>query len=97
MTAEHVINEHDSTFGTTSDAILALLAAQPTPLDLSGEAIIAARAVIDESLGVHAHWDTRNPIDARAIVKGYMRRRHSDLSEAALDALAVHCTRDFRH
>jgi hypothetical protein len=48
-------------------------------------------------VGVNAHWDTTSAVAAMAIVKAQMRRRHDELTEAALQTLALHCTRDFGH
>ena len=52
--------------------------------------------LLQEALGIPAHWDTTNPVAARAIVRAHLSRRHSELTEEALEALAVHCTVDFR-
>ena len=81
-----------------SDVIIDVLSHEDSSsyLDPSHEVLITARMLIDEALGVHAHWDTTSPIAARTIVKGHMRRLHHELSEEALEALAVYCTRDFR-
>ncbi len=83
---------------STSDVIVAVLSDHGAfaQLDPSHETLLAARLVIDEALGIHAHWDTTSPIAARSIVRGHLRRRHRELTEEALEALALHCTRDFR-
>jgi hypothetical protein len=31
------------------------------------------------------------------MVRGHLRRRHRELTEEALEALALHCTRNVRH
>jgi len=82
-----------------SDVIVAVLSEHDVlaQLDPSHETLLAARLLIDEALGIHAHWDTTSPIAARSIVRGHLRRRHRELTEEALEALALHCTRNFRH
>ena len=82
-----------------SDVIVAVLSEHDVlaRLDPSHETLLAARLVIDEALGIHAHWDTTSPIAARSVVRGHLRRRHRALTEEALEALALHCTRNFRH
>lgn len=46
--------------------------------------------LVAECLRVPVHWETRSPEGARAVVKGTMRRRHAELTEEALEALAAH-------
>ena len=70
----------------------ALCAPAPTPADVAG----AAEALVAESLRVPAQWDVSTPQGARAVVKGTMRRRHAELTEEALEALAAHYLRSWR-
>ncbi len=81
-----------------SDVVVAVLGEDESvsALDPSHAVLVAARLVIDEAMGVHAHWDTTTPAGAMAVVKGHLRRRYADLTEEALHALAAYSTRDFR-
>ena len=95
VTAERLDQDTDR---TVSDVIVACLAgpqsfAEQDPAD--GVAT-DARALVEEALGIHAHWDTTSPVAARTIVKAHMRRRHPEVTEEALEALATHCTLDFQ-
>ena len=90
-----------TTLGTdssTSDLVVALLrdASSVSHLHASGVDLTSAHVAIADALSVHAHWDTTSSVAARAIVKGSMRRRHPELTDAALEALATHCTADFQ-
>lgn len=55
-----------------------------------------AEALVAESLLVHAQWNTTTSNGARVVVKGTMRRRHAELSEEALDALALNYLKTWR-
>lgn len=53
------------------------------------ELLQRVRALVRESLAIPAHWDTTSAVVGAALMKREMKRRHDELDEPALDALAA--------
>jgi hypothetical protein len=48
----------------------------------------AVVGIVRESLSIPAHWNTTSPATGAVLMKCEMKRRHAELDELALDALA---------
>ena len=53
------------------------------------ELLQAVRDLVRESLSIPAHWNTTSPVTGAALMKREMKRRHAELDEPALEALAA--------
>lgn len=51
--------------------------------------LLTVRDLVRESLSIPAHWNTTSPVTGATLMRREMKRRHAELDEPALDALAA--------
>lgn len=60
------------------------------------ELLYAVRDLVRESLSIPAHWNTTSPVTGAALMRREMKRRHAELDEPAMDALAANFAAGWR-
>lgn len=72
-----------------SEGTKASMAREEDPLFTGAQGLLrVVIGLVRESLSIPVHWNTTSPVIGSAIMKREMKRRHAELDEAALEALA---------